>query len=60
MSIKNLSGFLEHMELTKQQMLIGEQILKEIRARVGFLMDVGLDYLTPVSYTQLMCIRDRG
>lgn len=46
MSIKNLSGFLEHMELTKQQMLIGEQILKEIRARVGFLMDVGLDYLT--------------
>ena len=37
---------MKHMELTKQQMLIGEQILKEIRARVGFLMDVGLDYLT--------------
>ncbi len=46
MSIKNLSEFMKHMELTKQQMLIGEQILKEIRARVGFLMDVGLDYLT--------------
>ena len=34
------------MKLDKQQMLIGGQILKEIRARIRFLMDVGLDYLT--------------
>lgn len=34
------------MELTEQQHLIGDQVLKEIRARVGFLMDVGLDYLS--------------
>ena len=34
------------MKLTKQQQLIGDQILKEIRARVGFLIDVGLDYLS--------------
>lgn len=46
MSIKNLQVFLENMELTKQQHLIGDQILKEIKARVGFLMDVGLEYLT--------------
>ncbi len=46
MSIKNLQIFLENMELTKQQHLIGDQILKEIKARVGFLMDVGLEYLT--------------
>ena len=38
--------FLEGLELTSQQMLIGGQILKEIRARIQFLMDVGLDYLT--------------
>ena len=44
MSIGNLHGFLLSMELTKQQQLIGKQILKEIRARVGFLIDVGLDY----------------
>ncbi|HBA69285.1 MAG TPA: ABC-ATPase UvrA, partial [Lachnospiraceae bacterium] len=46
MSIGNLHGFLQEMELTKQQQLIGRQVLKEIRARVGFLIDVGLDYLS--------------
>ncbi|MCI5493697.1 MAG: excinuclease ABC subunit UvrA [Lachnospiraceae bacterium] len=46
MSIRKLNEFLADMELTKQQMLIGEQVLKEIRARVGFLVDVGLDYLS--------------
>lgn len=46
MSIKNLYDFLQDMELTKQQILIGEQVLKEIKARVGFLIDVGLEYLT--------------
>ncbi len=46
MSIGNLHGFLQEMELTKQQQLIGKQVLKEIRARVGFLIDVGLDYLS--------------
>ena len=46
MSVKNLVDFLEEMQLTKQQLLIGEQILKEIRARVGFLKEVGLEYLT--------------
>ncbi len=46
LSIGNLQAFLQEMELTRQQRLIGDQILKEIRARVGFLMDVGLDYLT--------------
>ncbi|MBQ8184417.1 MAG: excinuclease ABC subunit UvrA [Lachnospiraceae bacterium] len=46
LSIGNLQEFLTEMELTRQQHLIGDQILKEIRARVGFLMDVGLDYLT--------------
>ena len=46
MSVKELVAFLEQMELTNQQLLIGEQILKEIRARVGFLKEVGLEYLT--------------
>lgn len=46
MSMLELNDFLNHMELTDQQHLIGDQILKEIRARVGFLIDVGLDYLT--------------
>ena len=46
MSVKDLVNFLEKMELTKQQLLIGEQILKEIKGRVGFLKEVGLDYLT--------------
>ncbi|MBR5969027.1 MAG: excinuclease ABC subunit UvrA, partial [Lachnospiraceae bacterium] len=46
MSVDELTRYLENLKLTKQQTLIGEQILKEIRARVGFLADVGLDYLT--------------
>jgi excinuclease ABC subunit A len=46
MSVKNLVGFLADMKLTKQQQLIGNQILKEIRSRVGFLKEVGLEYLT--------------
>lgn len=46
MSIGKLHEFLQTMELTAQQQLIGKQLLKEIRARVGFLIDVGLDYLT--------------
>ncbi|MCD7819294.1 MAG: excinuclease ABC subunit UvrA, partial [Lachnospiraceae bacterium] len=46
MSIGDLQNFLNHMELTDQQLLIGTQILKEIRARIGFLVDVGLDYLS--------------
>ena len=41
-------NFLGKLKLTKQQELIGDQILKEIRARVGFLMDVGLEYLSLV------------
>ena len=46
MSIEKLKGFLEEMQLTSQQQLIGRQILKEIKARVNFLSDVGLDYLS--------------
>ena len=45
-SIGDLHAFLQEMTLTPQQELIGKQVLKEIRARVGFLMDVGLDYLS--------------
>ena len=45
-AIRDLHVFLEDMRLTSQQELIGSQILKEIRARVGFLVDVGLDYLS--------------
>ena len=43
MSVKDLCAFLDKMELTKQQLYIGQQILKEITARVGFLKEVGLD-----------------
>lgn len=46
MSVKKLGSFLQEMELSRQQHLIGDQILKEIRARVGFLNEVGLDYLS--------------
>ena len=46
MSIRELKAYLEEMKLTEQQKLIGRQILKEIRARVGFLSDVGLEYLS--------------
>lgn len=46
MSISNLHEFLEELKLSETQQLIGEQVLKEIKARVGFLVNVGLDYLT--------------
>ena len=46
MSIENLQTFMGSLELTQQQKMIGGQILKEIQARIKFLMDVGLDYLT--------------
>ena len=46
MSIENLKEFLDNMVLSSQQQLIGHQILKEIKARVRFLSDVGLDYLS--------------
>ena len=45
-SVRDLHAFLGQMTLTKQQLLIGDQILKEIKARIRFLMDVGLDYLS--------------
>lgn len=45
-SVRDLHAFLKQMTLTKQQLLIGDQILKEIKARIRFLMDVGLDYLS--------------
>ncbi len=45
-SILELNAFLKDMQLTSQQQLIGKQLLKEIRARVGFLVDVGLEYLS--------------
>lgn len=45
-SIDDLTDFMMHLNLTKRQEKIGELVLKEIRARLGFLMDVGLDYLT--------------
>ena len=45
MSILKFRSFLDHLKLTETQKLIGEQILKEIRNRVSFLIDVGLDYL---------------
>ena len=46
LSIEKLQEFLADLKLTEQQELIGKQILKEIRARVGFLAEVGLDYLS--------------
>lgn len=46
LSIDNLQKFMQNLELSEQQLLIGKQILKEIRARVSFLADVGLNYLT--------------
>ena len=46
LSIEKLKAFMEELKLTEQQELIGKQILKEIRARVGFLAEVGLDYLS--------------
>ena len=44
--IRDLQSFLGVMDLSEQQLKIGRQILKEIRGRVGFLVDVGLDYLS--------------
>lgn len=46
MSVGEISVFLDEMELTDRQQFIGSQILKEIKARVGFLNNVGLEYLT--------------
>lgn len=46
LSIRDLSEFINNLELTRQQKFIGAQVLKEIRARVGFLVDVGLEYLS--------------
>ena len=46
LSIEKLKAFLADMQLSSQQLLIGKQILKEIKARVSFLLDVGLDYLS--------------
>ncbi len=46
LSISSLQEFLNELKLTPTQEMIGEQVLKEIRSRVGFLVNVGLDYLT--------------
>ena len=46
LSIEKLNEFLENLQLTKTQEMIGGQILKEIKSRIGFLLNVGLDYLT--------------
>ncbi len=46
MSIRDLAAFLKGMNLSRQQVMIGKQVLKEINARVGFLIDVGLEYLS--------------
>ena len=46
MAVRDLKTYLDEMELSERQQFIGSQILKEIKARVGFLCDVGLDYLT--------------
>jgi len=46
LSIRLLVQYLENLQLTNQQLLIGDQILKEIKARIGFLVDVGLGYLS--------------
>ncbi|MDD3219229.1 MAG: excinuclease ABC subunit UvrA [Lachnospiraceae bacterium] len=46
LSIERLQKFFNEIQLSEQQLLIGEQVLKEIKARINFLMDVGLEYLT--------------
>ncbi len=46
MSVKELGAYLENMDLNERQLRIGQQVIKEIRARIRFLIDVGLDYLT--------------
>ena len=67
LSIENLKKFMSELKLTEQQEMIGKQILKEIRARVGFLSEVGLDYLSLSRATAtlsggeaLMRLRDLG
>lgn len=46
LSIRDLQDFMDQLELSPMQMKIGDLVLKEIKARIGFLVDVGLDYLT--------------
>ena len=46
MSVKNLVDFLDNIDLTDRQHMIGDEILKEIKARIGFLKEVGLEYLS--------------
>ena len=59
MSIGELQQFMEQLVLTQQQELIGHQILKEIRARLRFLVNVGLEYLSLARATGTL-IRRRG
>lgn len=59
LSIRNLQEFLENLKLTETQQLVGNQVLKEIRARVGFLVSVGLEYLT-LSRADRNTFRRRG
>lgn len=54
LSIVKLQEFLQNMQLSERQLAIGSQILKEIKARIQFLMDVGLDYLA-LSVQQRPC-----
>lgn len=51
LSIAELTDFMQQLSLTERQLKIGELVLKEIHSRLGFLMDVGLDYLTLSRYT---------
>ena len=46
LSVKRLMEFFRDIQLTDRQLMIGKQILREIRGRIGFLNDVGLDYLS--------------
>ena len=54
LSIRDSARFFQTVELSEKQRLIADQILREINSRLGFLVNVGLDYLTPVSYTHLI------
>lgn len=51
LSIIELKNYLDNLELTKNQLNIGKVVLKEIKARVGFLVEVGLEYLSLSRYT---------
>ncbi len=51
MPIRTLMDFLENLKLSEKQLKIGKAVLKEIRSRVRFLVDVGLDYLSLARYT---------